>query len=532
MKQDPKQVAPRLFYARSQIALNRLADAETAYTALLHREPAHLLALGELAGLMARQNRFADALALYDRMEAAGAEVVHEISQIALAVMFLCIWDNRTALLDRLAARVARETPCLLETTALLSGRDDPALHRQIGDRLAGAMRIVSAQRERSAPRNVGPADRKLRVGYLCGTFTQHTIGIQFAGVLEAHDRDRFEIIAYDYSPEDGSAVRARIKQAFPTWVDISRIGPAAAAQRIAADEIDVLVDLNGYTERTRTEIIALRPAPIQVNFLGYPGTQAGDWTDYVIADATVLPAAEYVHWTEQPVLMPSTCVPNDRMRPTPEPETDRFTQELPADGVVFAAFTNPFRISPEIFAAWMDILRAVPGSALWLFEANTTMAANLRAEAQRHEIDPKRLVFAPSVSLEQHIARHACADLFLDTAPSSAHTAIADALWAGLPAITCAGRGWPSRTGASLLHTAKLPDLVTHSLEAYTSLAISLAGDPALRASLRAHLLKARDTTPLFDAEQFARGLESAYTAMAERARAGEPAEPITIEK
>ena len=532
MKQDPRQVAPRLGYARSQIALNRLADAENAYNALLHRDPANMQAMAELAGLLGRQNRFSDAVLVYDRLEAAGADVVHEISQIALAVMFLCIWDNRAALLDRLAARVARQRPCILETSALLAGRDDPTLHRQIGDRLAGAMRMVSAQRERPPARSVGLADRKLRIGYLCGTFTQHTIGIGFAGVLEAHDRDRFDIIAYDYSPEDGSAVRARIKQAFPTWVDISTIGPVPAAQRIAADEIDVLVDLNGYTERTRTEIIVLRPAPIQVNFLGYPGTQAGDWTDYVIADATVLPESEYPHWTEQPVLMPATCIPNDRTRPTHEPETDRFAQELPADGVVFAAFANPFRISPEIFSAWMDILRAVPGSALWLFEANTTMAANLRAAAQHHDIDPDRLVFAPSVTMEQHIARHGCADLFLDTFPSSSHTAVADALWAGLPTITCAGVSWPSRTGASLVNAAKLPDLVTHSLQAYTSLAISLAGDPALRASLRTHLLKARDTAPLFDAEQFARGLESAYTTMAERARAGEQATAITIEK
>jgi predicted O-linked N-acetylglucosamine transferase (SPINDLY family) len=530
MKHDPRQLAPRLGYARSQVALNRAAEAETAYTSLLQRDPANQLALAELAALLARQNRFADALALYDRLEAAGAEIVHELSQIALATMFLCSWDSRETLLDRLATRVAREIPCVMDTTALLAGRDDPALHRQMGDRMAGAMRAVSARRERPAPRTVGPADRKLRVGYLCGSFTQHTIGVQLAGALQAHDRDRFEFTAYDYSPEDGSPVRARIKAAFETWVDISTIGPVAAAQRIAADEIDVLVDLNGYTQGTRSEIIALRPAPIQVNFLGYPATQAGDWTDYVIADATVLPDTEYAHWTEQPVLMPATCIPNDRTRPTPEPETDRFAQGLPADGMVFAAFTNPFRISPESFAAWMKILHFVPGSVLWLFEANTAMAANLRAAAQSHEIDPNRLVFAPGIALEQHIARHGCADLFLDTWPSNAHTAVADALWAGLPAITCAGRGWPSRTSASLLHAAKLPDLITHSLETYTALAISLAGDPSLRASLGTHLFKARDTAPIFDAEQFARGLESAYTAMAEQARAGEPIKRIEV--
>jgi predicted O-linked N-acetylglucosamine transferase (SPINDLY family) len=388
----------------------------------------------------------------------------------------------------------------------------------------------VSARRERPAPRTVGPADRKLRIGYLCGSFTQHTIGMQLAGVLEAHDRDRFEFIAYDYSPEDNSPVRARIKNSFATWVDISAVGPITVVQRIVADEIDVLVDMNGYTQGTRSEIIVLRPAPIQVNFLGYPATQAGDWTDYVIADTTVLPDTEYANWTEQPVLMPFSCIPNDRTRPAPEPETDRFAQGLPAEAVVFAAFTNPFRISPEIFAAWMDILRGVPGSALWLFEANSVMAANLRDAAQGHDIDPDRLVFAPATALEQHIARHSCADLFLDTFPSSAHTAVADALWAGLPAITCAGHGWPSRTGASLLRAAKLPDLITHSLETYTALAITLAGDPALRKSLRTHLLAARETAPIFDAAQFARGLESAYTTMAERARSGEPAKPIII--
>ena len=516
MKHDPKQLAPRLGYARSQVALNRPAEAETAYTSLLQRDPANLQALGELAALRARQNRFAEALGLYDRMEAAGSDIVHELSQITLASMFLCIWNDREALLNRLAARMALPKPCITDTAALLAGRDDPALHKQIGEHLAGAMQAVSARRERPQPRTVGPADRKLRVGYLCGSFTQHTIGMQLTGVLEAHDRDRFALTAYDYSPEDGSAIRGRIKAAFDNWVDVSTVGPVAVAQRIATDEIDVLVDLNGYTQGTRSEIIVLRPAPIQVNFLGYPGTQAGDWTDYVIADTTVLPDTEYANWTEQPVLMPDSCIPNDRTRPAPEPETDRFAQGLPVDGMVFAAFTNPFRISPEIFSAWMDILRGVPGSVLWLFEANTAMAPNLRAAAQSNDIDPNRLVVAPAIALEQHIARHGCADLFLDTFPSSAHTAIADALWAGLPAITCAGQSWPSRTGASLLRAAKLADLITHSLETYTALAISLAGDPTLRTSLRTHLLKARDTAPLFDAEQFARGLESAYLTMA----------------
>lgn len=522
MKQDPRQAAPRLAYARCLVSLNRLTEAEAAYTALLNREPRHLQALTELAYLHGSQKRFGLALELYDRVEQLGVDIVNELSQVTLALMHVCDWKLRDALLNRLVARIEQPRPCIMEAYALLAGRDDPKLHRTMGERFASAISVLSAQRERPASRTVGPADRRLRIGYLCGDFSQHATSLLLAGVLEAHDREKFEITAYDYSAEDGSPIRARIKAAFEHWAAISTEGPVTAARRIAADGIDILIDLKGYTERTRTEIMALRPAPVQVNFLGYVGTQAGGWTDYVIADATVLPDSEYANWTEQPVLMPASYYPNDRSRPNPPADADRAAHLLPADGTVFACFNNPFKISPDIFAVWMDILREAPGSVLWLYEGNQFMAANLRGAAKNAGIDPARLVFAPAVTLEQHLARHGCADIFLDTLPYGAHTTGADALWAGVPMISCPGRSWASRVGASLLQAVGMPELIAADLATYTSLALALARDPARLASLRDRLLAARDTAPLFDAAAFARALEQAYTIMAERARAG----------
>jgi len=364
----------------------------------------------------------------------------------------------------------------------------------------------------------------------LCGDFSQHATSLLLAGVLEAHDRERFEFFAYDYSAEDGSEIRARVKAAFEHFVSIETDGPAAAAARIAADEIDVLVDLKGYTERTRTEIMALRPAPVAVNFLGYVGTQGGDWIDYVIADDIVLPPAEYRNWVEQPVLMPVSYYPNDRTRPRPELDTDRSANGLPEAGVVFACFNNPFKISPEIFGVWMGLLRDLPDSVLWLYEGNEFIAANLRAAATAAGIDAARVLFTAPATLEAHLARHGCVDVFLDTLPYGAHTTGADALWAGVPMVTCMGRSWPSRVGGSLLRAVGLPELIMESLEDYAALALALAGDPARRASLRAHLLAARDTAPLFDAVAFARGLESAYMQMAEASRAGKAAEVIEV--
>jgi predicted O-linked N-acetylglucosamine transferase (SPINDLY family) len=530
MKADPKHLEARYGLARTLTLMGQTAEAEAAYTALLKRDPGNLQIMSELAYLHGTQRRFRDALALYERIADTGVDMVRELSQVALGMMHAGDWSARDRLTARLTERMGTGKPAIFETYTLLAASDDPALHRRMGETFAAALTAVSENRERPAQRTVGPAERRLRIGYLCGDFNHHATALLLAGVMEAHDREAFEVTAYDYSPEDNTPTRARMVAAFEHFVRIGNDSPSAAAARIAADEIDILVDLKGYTERTRTEIMVLRPAPVQVSFLGYVGTQGAPWIDYVIADATVLPPEQQVNWVEQAVRMPASYYPNDRNRPAPEPDTDRVAQGLPADGTVFACFNNPFKITPALFGAWMGILHRVPGSVMWLYEGNPLVAGNLRAEAAKAGIEPARLVFAKPATLEAHIARHGCADLFLDTTPYGAHTTAADALWAGLPLVTCTGESWASRVGASLLRAVGLPDLITGDLAAYADLAVSLAGDPARLASLRAHLLEARQTATLFDAVGFARALETAYRTMAAAARAGVAPEAFDV--
>ncbi len=529
MKADPKHLEARYGLARVLGLMGQPEEAAAAYAALLKRDPHNPQIMVELAYVYGTLRRFADALALYERLAETGADMVRELSQVALGLMHVCDWSARDRLTATLAARMRTGKPGIFETYALLAAVDDPALHRQMAGCFAGALRQASTTRERPAPRGLGPADRRLRIGYLTGDFSQHATALLLAGVIEAHDRDAFELFAYDYSPDDGSPIRARIVAAFEHFVPLGEESPAASAARIAADEIDILVDLKGYTERSRTELLVLRPAPIQVNFLGYTATQGAEWIDYTIADAVVLPPDQDAHYAEMPVRLPGCAWPSDRTRPAPAPDTDRARHGLPAHSVVFACFNNPFKISPETFAAWMQILGAVEGSVLWLYENNGFMAANIRQHAKAAGIHPARLIFAPPATLEDHIARHGCADLFLDTWPYGAHTTGVDALWAGLPTITRSGQSWASRAGASLLRAVGLPELVTHTTGEYINLAISLAGDPDRRAALRAHLFAARDSAPLYDAGAFARHMERAFRVMAEAYRDGRA--PAAIE-
>lgn len=529
VRADPRHAEARLGLARLLFRAGQAEEARAAYEALLKREPTHRIALAELAYLHGNQRRFRDALALYDRLTALGADPAMEVSQAVLGLMHVCDWADRPAQEARLRARAEAEVPAVVECYAWLAAIDDAALHRRMAGNYAAALAAVSANRARPAPRAVS-TDRRLRVGYVSADFNQHATSLLLAPVLEAHDRSRFKFIAYDHSQDDGSATRARVMGAFERFVVLGAAGPVADAARIADDGVDILIDLKGYTDNARSEIFALRPAPIQVSFLGYVGTQGAPWIDYVLADEIVLPPEQTAHWVEQPVWLPHSYYPNGRDRPAPAEAPTRAALGLPEDGVVFACFNNPYKITPAIFATWMEILRATPGSALWLFEGNEFMAANLRREAAAAGIDPTRLHFAGPQGLDIHLARHAQVDLFLDTAPYGAHTTGADALWCGVPLLTCPGETWASRVGASLLRAVNLPELVAPTTDAYRDMAIALARDPGRRAALRAHLLAARDTAPLFDAPAFARALEAAYDAMAARAREGLPPAPIRI--
>jgi len=365
--------------------------------------------------------------------------------------------------------------------------------------------------------------DGRIRIGYLSADFRRHATASLIAELLERHDRRRFEIVGYCFSADDGSDMRRRLITAFDRFVDIRKLTHAEAARRIGDDGIDILVDLKGYTKDARSEILGYRPAPIQVSYLGYPGTLGADFIDYIIADPFVAPMHQQARFTEQIVHLPDCYQPNDTRRAIAEPAPTRAHCGLPDGALVFASFNNAYKITPAVFAVWMRLLAAVEGSVLWLLDANPLAKANLRREAAERGIDPSRLVFAPKLPAEQHLARQRLADLFLDTLPVNAHTTASDALWAGLPVLTCAGEAFVGRVAGSLLQAIGLPELVTHTLQDYEALALRLATEPELLAGLRRRLQANRRSAPLFDAERYVANIEAAYAHMAARAASGQ---------
>jgi protein O-GlcNAc transferase len=363
----------------------------------------------------------------------------------------------------------------------------------------------------------------RIRIGYVSGEFRQQATSILMVELFELHDKHRFELFAFDNGDDDGSDIRRRITAAFDHMVDIAGVGDAAAAATVRQNEIDLLVNLNGFFGQARTGVFSQRPAPIQINYLGFPGTIGADYIDYIIADPIVIPPQQEDFYTEKIVWLPECYQVNDSKRPVAEMPT-RAGVALPDDGFIFCCFNNSYKIAPEVFDIWMRLLDRVDGSILWLIEDNAAAAHNLRREATRRGVEPERLVFAPRVSPAEHLARQRLADLFVDTLPYNAHTTASDALWAGVPLLTCLGTTFPGRVAASLLQAVGLPELITHSLGDYEALALRLAREPGPLSSFKARLLKNRDTSPLFDTKRFARHVESAYVTMWERHRRGEP--------
>ena len=365
---------------------------------------------------------------------------------------------------------------------------------------------------------------RKVRIGYVSGEFRQHATSILIAELFELHDKSRFELFAFDNGFDDGSELRQRINSAFDSIVDISRLGDAQAALEIKKNEIDILINLNGFFGEARTDVFSYRPAPIQINYLGFPGTMGASYIDYIIADPCVIPPAQEGCYVEKVAYLPDTYQVNDTKRRIADREPTHSEAMLPEKGFVFCCFNNSYKITPEVFDVWMRILKKVDGSILWLVEDNADASRNLGNEAKRRGIDPKRLVFAPRLNLPEHLARLHLADLFLDTVPYNAHTTASDALWAGLPVLTCLGSTFPGRVGASLLKAVGVPELIAHSLEDYELLAVRLAQEAVLLKRLRVKLAQNRMSYPLFDTKRFARHIEAAYTTIWERHQRGEP--------
>lgn len=452
-----------------------------------------------------------------------GSALAH--ANIVRPLMEACDWSGVARELDYIAAlaaadgavdwadRLAPFTALLLPLAPELQLAVARAYARRVGAEISGQPR----------PQWRAPADAaRLRIGYVSCDFHNHATAHLTAGLYGAHDRARVEVFAYSFGPDDGSEYRRRIVAGCDRFVDVSAEPPAATAARIAADGIHILVDLKGYTGGARPHIFALRPAPIQVNFLGYPGSMGAPFIDYIVADRQLVAPGEEGRYDEAVVRMPGSYQANDSAQPIAQAAPGRAACGLPQDAFVFCCFNHTFKIEADVFASWMRLLAAVPGAVLWLMRSNPLAERNLRAAAARAGIDPARLVFAPVVPKPEHLARHRHAGLFLDTGTYNAHTTGSDALWAGVPIVTRKGAAFPARVGASLLAAAGLPELVCADLAAYERLALALAQDAARLGQVRAKLAERRLRAPLFDTAGFARALEAAYAEMWRRHAGG----------
>jgi predicted O-linked N-acetylglucosamine transferase (SPINDLY family) len=366
-----------------------------------------------------------------------------------------------------------------------------------------------------SAPPRRVRREGRIRLGYLCGEFRAQATMYLAAGLFEQHDRARFELTAFDNTREDGSAMRRRVIAAFDSCVPIHGLSDREAAHRIASKEIDILVNLNGYFGAQRMGVFAHRPALLQVNYLGFPGSLGVGYMDYILADAEVIPEGEEQFYSEQVVRLPGSYQINDGDRRSRAAPSTRAAHGLPEKGFVFCNFNYSYKIAPETFAVWLRLLKNVPQSVLWLLESNELFAANLGRHMAEGGIDPTRLIFAPQIEHSAHISRLALGDLFLDTLPYNAHTTASDALWAGLPVITCRGKAFPGRVAASLLRAAGLPELIADDLGQYESKALLLAGDRPLLQSYRDHLTRDPARLALFDTARTTRQIEAAYEQM-----------------
>ena len=380
---------------------------------------------------------------------------------------------------------------------------------------------------------SLGPIPKKTRsgrikIGYYSADLHNHATSHLMAELFERHDKTQFELFAFSFGSDIQDEMRARLVLAFDHFIDIRLQSDKDVAQLSRELGIDIAIDLKGYTTGARPRIFSYRAAPIQVSYLGYPGTLGTSYMDYLIADPILIPAESRAYYSEKIAYLPNSYQVNDRKRAISSRRFSKQELGLPQEGFVFCCFNNNFKITPDMLDTWVRILNAVEGSVLWLFEDNAAAGRNLRKQAALKGLDASRLVFAPRMNLPEHLARHEAADLFLDTIPCNAHTTASDALWAGLPVLTCTGEAFASRVAASLLHAIKLPELVTTNIKDYEDLAIELAHNPMVLKQLKDKLAANRLTTPLFDTELFTSNLESCYALMLERYHSDLPNEHI----
>jgi predicted O-linked N-acetylglucosamine transferase (SPINDLY family) len=515
---DPAQQAFAAQKAQLEAAIGAPERARKTLESALARLPASVPLRFELASLLERDlGDLPRAAAEYAQVQKLDPRHGATLSQLAFLRGRLADWQGRYELVARYRAGVAAATPAL-SPFAFLSLPSTRAEQRACARTWAG---MFPAARPASAPRLRGAG--RLRVGYLSADFHSHATAFLAAGLFEQHDRSRFKVVAYSTGPDDRSPMRARIVKAFDDFRDMRGASPLAIAQTIRNDGIDILVDLKGHTQDAIPAVLALRPAAIQVHYLGYPGTLEGGLVDYLVGDRIVTPEEHRADYAEAIAVLPDSYQVNDRDRPIGQAPS-RAELDLPEGAVVLASFNKTYKINPDVFDAWTSILRAVPRAVLWLLRGaeDDPAMANLRREAHARGVSADRLVFARHRPNAEYLALYRHADLFLDTWPYNAHTTASDALWAGCPVLTILGTTFAGRVAASLLTAVGLPELVTASIPEYVDRAIALCNDAGERERLAAHLAGAGRASALFDTTRTTQALEEAYLTMAAQHRRG----------
>ena len=450
--------------------------------------------------------RPAEALQSYEAALAAAPDHPHALNGVARTALALCDWPRTAALAPRLVQAV-NDGRAVIQPFTMLGYSDDPGLQRRCAE--SYVRRILPPMPPLAHGRY---GHKKIRLAYLSADFHQHPTAQLLVELFETHDRSKFEVTAVSFGPDDGSAMRTRLVTAFDRFEDVRGKSDLDVARMLRGLEMDIAVDLNAHTQDSRLGIFAHRPAPVQVNYLVYPGTTGAPFMDVILADRIVLPLEQQPFFSERIVHLPDCYQANDATRAI-APAPTRAEAGLPESGFVFCCFNNSWKITAPVFDIWMRLLGRIEGSVLWLLDG--PHAENLRREAQARGIDPARLVFAPKLAPDRHLARHRLADLFLDTLPYNAHTTASDALYAGLPVVTCIGKAFPGRVASSLLKAIDMVELVTTSPGQYEERALELAKNPALLAATREKLVRNRTTSPLYDSERFRLGIEAAYEAM-----------------
>ena len=514
----PDYLDPHINLGDTLLGLNREDAAISSYDRALAISPESADVLCRRGEALARLRRDADAIASFER--ALAADPAHDFAFDGLARMAIasCDWTRTVALQAEVVARV--DAGRFFDAFGFLSYSNDAK--RQ----LACARRYVQQhvpERPPSLWRGSRWRNERIRIAYVASGFHDHPTAHLTAELIELHDRARFDVIGVSLGPDDQSDIRARLKAAFDRFYDAREMSDRDVAALIGELKIDIAVDRSGYTVNARPAIFAARPAPIQVNYVGFPGSLGADFYDYVIGDATVLPIDQQPFYSENIVHLPDCYLPHDSRRRSAAHIPTREDVGLPSEGFVFCCFNNGYKITPDIFDVWMSLLKQVGGSVLWLYADRASAEANLRRQAAARGIEPARIVFARRMPRAEHLSRHHLADLFLDTLPYNAHSTAADALWAGLPVITCLGKSFAGRVAASLLRAVGMPDLVTSDLGTYERLALRLAFEPALLHDTRKRLQQNCLSQPLFDSDRYRRNLEAAYVTMWERWQRGD---------